>query len=55
MTSKLEKLFDESKHITLSDSDADIRRQSFAYGNGHLENRRITRETIAKAAKNLKK
>ncbi len=53
MTGKLKKLLEEAKDITLSDSDAEIRRRSFAYGNAHLENSRVTRRTINLAAEKL--
>ncbi len=55
MTNRLKKLLDVAQNITLSDSDAEIRRRSFAYGNAHLENSRITRKTINLAAEKLAK
>ena len=38
-----------------TEEEAEEQRQSFAFGNTHFENERITRETVRKAAEDLKK
>ena len=55
MTNKLKELLEAAKNISLSDADAEEQRRSFAYGNAHLENSRVTRKTINLAAEKLAK
>ena len=54
MSDELKKLLETAKAIEMSPADQEQQRRSFAYGNTSFENRRITRETIDKAADNIK-
>ena len=54
MGNKLEALLRESRDRKNSSSEQEAQRRSFAYGNTHFENERITRETVDRAAEDLK-
>lgn len=54
MGNKLEALLRESRDRKNSPSEQEAQRRSFAYGNTHFENERITRETVDRAAEDLK-
>ncbi len=47
MTEKLQELVERTRKITMSSQQIRKQRQSFAYGNTHIENERITREMVA--------
>jgi hypothetical protein len=49
MTKNLEELIISARKITMTKDQLRRQRQSFAYGNTHIENERITREMIAEA------
>jgi hypothetical protein len=49
MTNNLEELVIRTRNITMTEDQLRRQRQSFAYGNTHIENERITREMIAEA------
>ena len=55
MTNNLEELVIRTRNITMSEDQLRRQRQSFAYGNTHIENERITRETIDHAAEALRR
>lgn len=50
----LEELVRQAKDWPVSDSEREEQRRSFAYGNTHFENERITRATVDRAADSLK-
>ena len=54
MDEKLRALIEAAKSVQMTREDTEKQRESFAYGNTHIENSRITKETIATAAKKLK-
>jgi hypothetical protein len=54
MAEELKKLIDLARKIEMSPQDQEKQRRSFAYGNTHFENNRITKETIDRAAEGLK-
>ena len=54
MDEKLKALIEAAKSVVMTREDIEKQRESFAYGNTHIENSRITKETIAGAAKKLK-
>jgi hypothetical protein len=54
MANRLEALLQESRNRENSSSEQEAQRRSFAYGNTHFENERITRETVDRAAEDLK-
>lgn len=54
MANKLEALLKASRDHNNSSSEQEAQRRSFAYGNTHFENERITRETVDRAAEDLK-
>ena len=46
----LAKLIEMARKVEMTDGDRETQRRSFVYGNTHIENDRITRETIDIAA-----
>lgn len=54
MNEPLKKLLDAARQVTPSAADKEIQRRSFAYGNTHFENERITREMVDRMAESLK-
>jgi hypothetical protein len=50
---KLEELVVRTRKITMSSGQLREQRQSFAYGNTHIENDRITREMVAEADRKI--
>jgi hypothetical protein len=55
MSEHLQKLIDASRGRVMSDAEKEAQRQSFAYGNAHIENSRVTRTMVAEAAEKLAK
>jgi hypothetical protein len=53
MTKNLEELVIRARKITMTTAQLREQRQSFVYGNTHIENERITREMIAEADKKI--
>jgi hypothetical protein len=53
MTKNLEELVTRARKITMTSAQLREQRQSFAYGNTHIENERITRQMVAEADKKL--
>jgi hypothetical protein len=47
MTKELEELIDRARKIEMTPEQLRDQRRSFAYGNTHIENDRITREMVA--------
>jgi hypothetical protein len=54
MSEDLEELIEMSRRVNLSPTQKEEQRRSFAYGNANIENERVTREMIARAAEDLK-
>lgn len=50
MTDKLQKLIDASRSRQMSDAEKEAQRRSFAYGNANIENERVTRDMVDRAA-----
>ena len=50
MTDKLQELIDAARDRPMSDREQEEQRRSFAYGNAHIENDRVTRAMIDEAA-----
>jgi hypothetical protein len=55
MTKELEELVERAKKIEMTPEQAAEQRRSFAYGNTHIENARITRELIAEIDRKLER
>ncbi|HEV2956363.1 MAG TPA: hypothetical protein VGX95_09600 [Xanthobacteraceae bacterium] len=53
MTKYLEELVIRARKIIMTSAQLREQRQSFAYGNTHIENERITREMVAEADKKI--
>ncbi len=51
MVDKLEELVIRARKIVMDDNQLREQRRSFAYGNTHIENERITKEMVAEADK----
>lgn len=51
----LQKLIDASRGRTMSDAEKEAQRRSFAYGNAHIENDRVTRKMVDDAADKIGK
>jgi hypothetical protein len=54
MTKELQELLEAAKKIEMSAEQKEEQRRSFVFGNTNIENPRITRETVNKAAEALK-
>jgi hypothetical protein len=50
MTEKLQELIDAARNRPMSASEQEEQRRSFAYGNAHIENERVTRAMVDEAA-----
>lgn len=50
MTENIKLLIEKAAKIRMSSEDQEAQRRSFAYGNAHIENERVTREMIDAAA-----
>jgi len=55
MTERLQRLIDAARERPMSNNEREAQRRSFAYGNAHIENERVTREMIAEAAEKISK
>lgn len=53
MTKELEELIERARKIEMTPDEVTAQRQSFAYGNTHIENERITREMVAEADRKI--
>ena len=53
MTDALQQLIEAARHTPFPEEDREAQRRSFAYGNTHIENERITREMIDEEAEAL--
>jgi hypothetical protein len=53
MSKELQVLLDAARKIAMTSDEREQQRRSFAYGNTNIENERITKETINKAAESL--
>ena len=54
MTQELERLIEIARHHSVSDSEREAQRRSFAYGNAKIENDRITWEMVVEADERIK-
>ena len=54
MSKELEALLEASRKREATPLEQEAQRRSFAYGNTHFENERITREMVDRAAEALK-
>ncbi len=54
MSKELEMLLEASRKRRTTQDEDEAQRRSFAYGNTHFENERITKETVDRAAEELK-
>jgi len=55
MTKRLQDLIEKAKSVRMSESDREAQRRSFAYGNAHIENERVTRQMVDEAADRIRK
>ena len=53
MNKELEELVERTRKIEMTADQLGEQRRSFAYGNTHIENDRITREMVAKIDRKL--
>ena len=53
MSKNLEELVIRARKITMTTEQLREQRRSFAYGNTHIENERITREMVAEADRKI--
>jgi hypothetical protein len=49
----LTRLIEAARAVTMTPDEKERQRQSFAFGNAHIENEFVTRETIRQAAVEL--
>jgi hypothetical protein len=55
MTEHLQKLVEAARRAPFPHEEREAQRRSFAYGNTHIENDRITREMVDEQAETLKR
>lgn len=55
MDTKLQRLIDAARGRDMSAAEQEAQRRSFAYGNAHIENERVTRAMVDEAADKLKR
>jgi hypothetical protein len=55
VSQKLQELLDRSRGRRMSADEQEAQRRSFAYGNAHIENDRVTRAMVDEAAEKLKR
>ncbi len=55
MPTDLKELLAAANAKPMSAADCEIQRRSFAYGNAHIENQRVTREMVDEAAQAIKR
>jgi hypothetical protein len=53
MSKKLEALLKAARNVIMTAEEHEQQRRSFAFGNANIENERVTRETIDRAARLL--
>ncbi|HEX3484917.1 MAG TPA: hypothetical protein VHT51_07635 [Micropepsaceae bacterium] len=53
MTNELQELIERARKIEMTAEQETAQRQSFAYGNTHIENDRITRQMVAEADRKI--
>lgn len=53
MKDKLEELVIRARKIVMNETQLREQRRSFAYGNTHIENERITKEMVAEADRKI--
>ncbi len=54
MTDYLKELVDAARRVPFPTEEREAQRRSFAYGNTHIENERITRQMVDEQAEALK-
>ena len=54
MSEELKELIEKCRNLPISLEAQEEQRRSFAFGNTHFENERITRKTVDEAAEKLK-
>jgi hypothetical protein len=55
MSEELKKLLERASRVEMAPGEKETQRRSFAWGNTHFENERITKDTIDEAAESLEK
>lgn len=55
MNDRLQKLIDASRGKVMTEAEKEAQRRSFAYGNAHIENERVTRQMVDEAAEKIGK
>jgi len=55
MSQKLHELLDRARNTRMSAAEQEAQRRSFAYGNAHIENDRVTRAMVDEAAERMKR
>ena len=55
MAKRLSDLLEKAKKVRMSEADKEAQRRSFAYGNAHIENTKVTRDIVAAAAERVGK
>jgi len=55
MSDELQQLIEATRGKQMSEAEKEAQRRSFAYGNAHIENERVTRAMVDNAAEKLGK
>jgi hypothetical protein len=54
VSKELEYLIEAAKDREMTENERELQRVSFAYGNTHFENERITKDTVNRAAEKIR-
>jgi hypothetical protein len=55
MSRKLQQLIDQARQVQMTPQEKDEQRISFAFGNANYEDRRVTRDRVARCSVSLTK
>lgn len=55
MNARLNELIEATKTQQMSERQKEAQRRSFAYGNAHIENERVTKEMVDEAAEKIRR
>ena len=50
MVRRIDEIIEKAAKVKMSEDEKEAQRRSFAYGNAHIENDRVTKEMVERAA-----
>lgn len=55
MIRRIDEIIEKAAKVKMSDEEKEAQRRSFAYGNAHIENEKVTWEMVDKAARETRR